>query len=528
MTPPPTSPTGAGPLTVSNAPSGVLATESGDDVLAFVMRSGTSTTDAGIDRSGPPVLEVAGMWSDIVLDVRHFEQGSRPITGGTSTGYRWRFLGMPIAWVPQSFSRIAWMFGPTLSEASEEWANDFYVPNQAQPDTDFNLFEWDGDQCICRLNEKWDGFADIGEERHTFAELIASGRAEQVEAGIYALPVDEGTRVVAGLGDLTLFGQMVPRSRKLMASPLQELDHTFLGISTFIGFVFAMLLVVLWTTPASPETAVVDIDKRVASLVIQMPDIEQPKPSKDPLASNKPAGAKAKKKEGRKGKKTAKMKHAKGDPVMDKQQLDKQVAAQAGLLAAFSDDSALNAAFGDTALTAGLTSTGIGGTIGAKGIRMGSGGIGSRGGSLGGGGTADGFGGMGTNGKGGGDGRYGKGGGQFKPKGLGKLGRLSGEAIILGSLDKSLIDEVIKRHMNQIRYCYQRELTKKPDLGGKVTVKFVISATGGVSKASIKSSSLGDKTVESCVTSRFMRFTFPKPKGGGIVIVSYPFIFSPG
>jgi len=25
-----------------------------------------------------------------------------------------------------------------------------------------------------------------------------------------------------------------------------------------------------------------------------------------------------------------------------------------------------------------------------------------------------------------------------------------------------------------------------------------------------------------------MRFRFPEPKGGGIVIVSYPFIFQPG
>jgi len=528
MTPVPQPPSAAGPLTVSNVQDGVLDTQSVDDVLAFVMRSGTSTTDAGIDRSGRPVLEVAGMWSDIVLDVRHFEQGSRAVTGGTSTGYRWRFLGMPIAWVPQSFARIAWMFGPTLSEASEEWANDFYVPNKALPENDFKLFDWDGDQCICRLSADWDGFADIGEERHTFADLIASGRAERVEPGIYALPIEQGTRVVAGLGDLTLFGQLVPRSRKLVAGPLEELDHTFLGIGTFMGFVFAMLLVVLWTTPPPPDTAVVAIDKRVASLVIQMPETEEPKPSKEPAKTNAPKGAKAKKKEGRKGKRDAKMKRAKGGPTMDKKQLDKEVATSSGLLAAFNDDSALNAAFGDSSLVAGMTSTGIGGAIGAKGIQMGSGGLSSRGGGLGGGGTADDFGGMGTNGRGSGDGTYGQGGGTFAPKKSGRLGRLTSEAIILGSLDKSLIDQVIKRHMNQIRYCYQRELTKKPDLGGKVTVKFVIAPNGHVSKASIKSSSLGDKTVEKCVTDRFMRFIFPKPKGGGIVIVSYPFIFSPG
>ena len=45
---------------------------------------------------------------------------------------------------------------------------------------------------------------------------------------------------------------------------------------------------------------------------------------------------------------------------------------------------------------------------------------------------------------------------------------------------------------------------------------------------STKSSTMGNKAVEGCINSRFQRFKFPEPKGGGIVIVSYPFIFQPG
>lgn len=527
MTLVPISPSAAGPLS-THSPDPDHTESHDEDVLAFVMRSGTSTTDAGIDRSGAPVLEVAGMWSDIVMDVKHFERKSRAVTGGTSTGYRWRILGVPVAWVPQSFAHIAWMFGPTLSEASEEWANDFYVPSKNLPDQDFKLFDWDGEQCVCRISDQWDGFADIAEERHTFTDLISSGRVEQVEPGVYALPIDEGTRVVAGLGDLTLFGQLVPRSRKIVASPLKELDHTFLGIGTFMSFVFAMLLVVLWTTPPTPNTAVVEINDRVASLVIQMPQAQQPKPTKDEARSNSPEGAKAKKKEGRKGKRDAKMKRAKGEPTMDKKSVDTQVAAEAGLLAALSDDSALSAVFGNSALAPGLTSTGIGGLLGAKGTQMGAGGLSTRGNSIGGGGNTDSLGGLKIRGRGPGNGRYGEDGGTFTRKDTGRIGRLSSDAIILGSLDRSLIDQVIKRHMNQVRYCYQRQLTSNPNLSGKVTVRFVIASDGSVSKASIKSSSLNDKTVESCITSRFMRFSFPEPKGDGIVIVSYPFIFSPG
>ena len=82
--------------------------------------------------------------------------------------------------------------------------------------------------------------------------------------------------------------------------------------------------------------------------------------------------------------------------------------------------------------------------------------------------------------------------------------------------------------MAQLRYCYQRELTKNPNLGGKITVKFVIAKDGTVSSATTKTSTMNNPAVESCINGRFMKFQFPEPKGGGIVIVSYPFIFSPG
>ena len=161
-------------------------------------------------------------------------------------------------------------------------------------------------------------------------------------------------------------------------------------------------------------------------------------------------------------------------------------------------------------------------------MKASQGSLGARGSGLGGGGSTLGIGGLGTSRQGAGRSGYGKGGGSYGKKAEGGLSRIGGDPIILGALDKSLIDAVIKRHMNQIRYCYQRELTKNPSLGGKVVIKFVIAKDGTVSKASVKSSSMGSKAVESCISGRFMRFKFPEPKGGGIVIVSYPFIFSPG
>lgn len=103
-----------------------------------------------------------------------------------------------------------------------------------------------------------------------------------------------------------------------------------------------------------------------------------------------------------------------------------------------------------------------------------------------------------------------------------------GDITILGSLTADLITPVIKRNMSHLRYCYQRELTKDPDLAGKVTVKFIISGKGSVDAAKVDASTLGSAAVESCIAGRFMRFQFPEPKGGGIVVVRYPLVFSPG
>ncbi|HLD46112.1 MAG TPA: AgmX/PglI C-terminal domain-containing protein, partial [bacterium] len=122
---------------------------------------------------------------------------------------------------------------------------------------------------------------------------------------------------------------------------------------------------------------------------------------------------------------------------------------------------------------------------------------------------------------------YGTGGSHFGTKGEGRVSLASDEAIILGALDKSLIDAVIKRNLNQIRYCYQRELSKNPSLAGNISVKFVIAKDGTVSSATIRRSALNNTKVESCLCDRFMRFQFPEPTGGGIVVAMYPFFFSP-
>lgn len=97
-----------------------------------------------------------------------------------------------------------------------------------------------------------------------------------------------------------------------------------------------------------------------------------------------------------------------------------------------------------------------------------------------------------------------------------------------GSLPKQEIDAVIKANMAAIRTCYTTRLKEIRGLEGKLTVKFVIAADGTVASAIEKSSTLDDAPMSACVCDVFRGLHFPEPHGHGIVIVSYPFIFTPG
>lgn len=100
-------------------------------------------------------------------------------------------------------------------------------------------------------------------------------------------------------------------------------------------------------------------------------------------------------------------------------------------------------------------------------------------------------------------------------------------AYTLGAVDKSLIYDEVQRNMHRVRYCYQRELGANPTLAGKITVRFVIAQDGSVRSAETKSSTMNNASVEACLNAAFLQLRFPEPRGNGIVIASYPFVFEP-
>lgn len=503
--------------------------ETPDDVIAILIRG--AQADPAM-KNKQKILEVNQIWGEALLDAKQYGRNT-VVTIGSSVHFPLRVMGIKLFAVPQPLNYVMpWLVFPPIgplmgaSKCESEWANEFYAPPASLPDgKDYKLIDAKNGKYVVHAAPGWDGFVDVGETRYnSFEELAAAGKSTKTAAGGYEIPMDDDTRVAVDIEGMVFFAQMVSPGRKAMANMTQGVDWVFAAIATLLMCAALVFFVLVYLTPARSETSQADgLDDRYVELLMEKPEPEK-KPGGNPDAGE---GAKAKKEEGKVGKKDAEVEKAKGNKVeIKKQEMDRQIVDQAGIMGAMEDD-ALSAALGASGLSADVMG-GIGGLIGAQGTQIGSGGLGARGSGIGGGGTAEGLGGLGTKGSGSGASGFGSGGGNFGQKGEGGIAGVGGDPIVIGALDRSLIDAVIKQHMNAIKYCYQRELTKNPALGGKIVIKFTIAKDGTTSSASTKSTTMSNTAVEQCIEGRFMRMQFPQPKGGGIVIVSYPFMFSPG
>jgi uncharacterized membrane protein YgcG len=149
-------------------------------------------------------------------------------------------------------------------------------------------------------------------------------------------------------------------------------------------------------------------------------------------------------------------------------------------------------------------------------------GIGIAGGGGGGGGYGSGIGGIGGGGKGGGSGKV-KG---PKKSGLKQKPKLTMDAPKQGAFCKeSNIRDVVQKRANALRNCYEQQLLANPELSGKIIVFWKIGLDGKVTDASIKSTTMNNNRVESCLTQTVRRLRFDKPDGG-ICVVEFPFIFT--
>jgi hypothetical protein len=164
---------------------------------------------------------------------------------------------------------------------------------------------------------------------------------------------------------------------------------------------------------------------------------------------------------------------------------------------------------------AGSNEDRAGDTMGTKLKDTGAGGKGS---------STIGIAGLGTNGRGTGTTGYGTGG--LGSKGSVKIDVGGQDADFPGSIDKEAIRRVILAHKAEIRFCYDKELQKHPDLAGKVVIGWNIGEDGRVSKAGVASDSLGNSEVANCIVNKLKTWGFPPAPPDVEAHVSYPFVFS--
>jgi hypothetical protein len=84
------------------------------------------------------------------------------------------------------------------------------------------------------------------------------------------------------------------------------------------------------------------------------------------------------------------------------------------------------------------------------------------------------------------------------------------KAEIMGSLDKDLIRRIVRAHINEVRYCYNKGLARDPNLKGRLSIEFTIDGKGKVSKAVVKESTVKDVSVGECIAKQMLKWTFPK------------------
>jgi hypothetical protein len=101
----------------------------------------------------------------------------------------------------------------------------------------------------------------------------------------------------------------------------------------------------------------------------------------------------------------------------------------------------------------------------------------------------------------------------------------SAKATTTGALSAEQIRRVVHRNLGQVRFCYEQGLRERPDLRGRVAVKFLIQPSGAVQSVAVAGTSLDEPQTERCVASKVQTWSFPRSPG--VSAVTYPFVFTP-
>jgi TonB family protein len=404
---------------------------------------------------------------------------------------------------------------------------DFVVGDARLGSPRLEVLRTDGQTFTVFFTGKMKGELLRKDEPLSLRAVIESGQAS-LEGEAYALTLEQDDFFHMDLGGITLEASFQPAPKQVRVPWADAVDYRALNIFLVMLFAGAMFVIGATNQSGDGEAFADDLTEnksRLANLIIKQPEpqknpfiaklneqkaqqeqrTQQSQPRREPVKQPRVSPDKPRQPQVREARLTDARELAKG--------LFKSGKGVAGIFGGPGLGNELKSATGNI--------VGVVGSIGIGGLetRTGPGGPGGPGGT----GDSVRIGGVGTVGRKTG---YGDNVGPLSAKQSVDVGITSSEPEFReGSLDKELVRKVIQDNRGQIRSCYESLLNQFPNLGGKVQVQFTIGSDGQVLASKVAQSSASNGRLEQCVASRVGLWQFPRPKGGGRVVVSYPFIF---
>ena len=498
-----------------------MAALSNENITYQMIPTAPPVNPADVD-SSESAVEVIVMWGSSILHVEHLSP-------------------------PRGF---------TVGEATDskgKLATDFLMGSESIGVDSLPITVESGASVAVVIPNGASGDVTVNDQSVTFADLAAQGQlqASSAAAGGYQYPLPPGATARVDYRGFTFVVKPVSAARPVGIGGA-KLDKGLGWIGASMLLHIGMLLLFYFLPPSSSSLSLdlLNADDRFAKYLIEPPEMieeETPEWLEDSKMDDEEGGKgkRHKDEEGQMGKKDEKKTKNKfgiegpednQDPQMAREEA-KEMAANAGIIgilkASVGAFNSPTSPYGAETALGNDPMSALGALMGDQiGGNFGFGGLGLRGTGRGGGGTGEGTIGLGNigtigHGAGGGTGSgYGRGAGGFRGR-RAKVPRIrTGKADVRGSLSKEVIRRIIRRHINEVRFCYEQELNSRPDLQGRVAVKFIISPTGAVQTAAVSKSTLGNAKAEQCIAKAVRRWTFPAPEGGGIVVVNYPFVLA--
>lgn len=445
------------------------------------------------------VLEVLLLWREAVMSVGHYAKPQRITVG-------------------------------------DHHLNDFRIAAEHLPSDRHPLVEADGAGFVINATDEM-AFEVRGEDGQlrSLKQLLDAGSVAKDLTGpkpVYRYRIGLRDRIAVQIGELTFVLQFVSPARWTATALSRTIDFYFskvLGISVLVHLFVILGMIFTPQMPEGLDNEFFQNPDRFANLILNPPKVDKTDKKFDLDEKLKKIELKTetdtKDKFGKVLEKKVVLAGKTGPQVdIDKREMDRKRALNAGIFNALKGSSGASA----SVFAGGGLGTGINNAVASLSNQAiddagGMGGMGSRGfgGAFGGGGL--GIGGLGRGASGGG-----VPGGSVGLAGRGKSGYsvVPGTTEVRGGLSKDQVARVLLRAHNQVKYCYEKELNRNPNLYGKVITVFTIGPTGGVIKSSLGAgSTMNDANVEQCILRVINRLQFPQPQGGGLVDVNYPWIF---